>query len=239
MDGVTYTNIFDTKGIEYIIIIVFLLLIIPFWMLLNKPLKIKTKVGEALGVLSENILKIPQGLFYSKNQTWTHLEKSGYAKVGLNDLLMHITGEVVLSNLKVPGEKVNKGDLIAKISQNGKHLKITSPISGEIQSINSVHSENPEAINEDPYGKGWICKVKPEKWVAETNSYFLADDATEWSKNELARFKDFAALSMRNLTQESSMVIMQEGGELSDNPLLGMPAEIWRDFQIEFLDQMG
>ena len=152
MDGVTYTNIFDTKGIEYIIIIVFLLLIIPFWMLLNKPLKIKTKVGEALGVLSENILKIPQGLFYSKNQTWTHLEKSGYAKVGLNDLLMHITGEVVLSNLKVPGEKVNKGDLIAKISQNGKHLKITSPISGEIQSINSVHSENPEAINEEKGG---------------------------------------------------------------------------------------
>jgi glycine cleavage system H protein len=235
MDEFFYTNIFDTKGVEYLIIIGFLLLIIPFWIFLNKPVRLK----KTLGVLSENILRIPQGLFYSMNHTWTHMEKSGYAKVGLDDLLMHITGEVKLINLKTPGERINKGDLIAEIKQDGKHLTISSPISGEIQSINTLHSETPEVLNEDPYGKGWICKIKPEKWVAETNSYLLAEDASEWSKKELAKFKDFVAISMRKLSPESSMIIMQEGGELSDNPLSGMPNEVWQDFQRQFIDQIS
>lgn len=239
MDGFTYTNIFDTKGIEYLIIIGFLLLIIPFWVLLNKPLKVKAKVKEAFGVLTENILRIPQGLFYSKNHTWTLMEKSGYAKVGLDDLLVHITGEVKLINLKIPGEKVNNGDLIAKITQGGKHLNISSPISGEIQSVNTSLIENPETINEDPYGKGWILKIKPKKWVADTKSYFLAEDAVEWSKKELARLKDFVTISMKKQSQESTMVIMQEGGELSDNPLSGMSNEVWKDFQTQFLDQIS
>ena len=238
MDAYTYTNIFDTKGIEYLIIIGFLILIIPFWRLLNKPLKIKTKVREAIGILSENILRIPQGLFYSKNHTWMHLEKSGYAKVGLDDLLLHITGGVELSNFKSHGERVSKGELIAEIMQDGKRLKIVSPLSGEIQSLNTALSENPEVLNEDPYGKGWILRIKPDKWVSETNSYLLADDALEWSKRELARFKDFAVMSMKKLSPETSMVIMQEGGELSYSPLSEMPEEVWRNFQIQFLDQI-
>jgi len=235
MDGFTYTNIFDTKGIEYLIIISFLLLIIPFWIYLNKPLKFK----KALGILSEKLFRIPQGLFYSKNHTWTHLEKSGYARLGLDDLLMHITGEVELSNLKNPGERVEKGELIAELKQNGKLLKIVSPLSGEIQMLNSSLKDKPEILNEDPYGKGWVYTIKPDKWVAETNSYLLAEDALEWAKSELTRFKDFAAMSVKQLSPESSMVILQEGGELSDNPLFGMPEEIWRNFQKEFLDKIS
>lgn len=236
MDGFTYSNIFDTKGIEYLVIIGFLLLIIPFWTYLNKPLKIKVKLNDVLGVLTENILRIPQGLFYSKNHTWTHLEKSGFARVGLDDLLLHITGSVKLNNLKGEGEKVRKGELIAEIMQDGKHLNIASPISGEIQSVNKSLSKNPETLNDDPYGNGWILKIKPEKWVAETNSYFLAEDALEWSKQELAKLKDFVTLSIKKTSPESSLVIMQEGGELSDNPLSVMPKEVWQDFQTQFMD---
>lgn len=239
MDGFTYTNIFETKGIEYLVIICFLLLIIPFWRSLNKPLKMKAKVQDVIGVLSENILRIPQGLFYSKNHTWTHMEKSGYATVGLDDLLLHITGGVKINNLKVVGEKVNKGDLIADIMQDGKHLKISTPISGEIQRVNNSLSKNPEIINEDPYGKGWIFKIKPEKWIAETNSCLFAEDAIEWSKRELERVKDFMAVTMKEISKEPSMVIMQEGGELSDKPLSGMPNEAWQLFQTKFLDQIG
>ncbi|MCF8378707.1 MAG: glycine cleavage system protein H [Bacteroidales bacterium] len=239
MEGFTYTNIFDTKGIEYLIIIAFLILVVPFWRLLNKPLKIKVKAGEASGVLNESILRIPQGLFYSKNHTWAHLEKSGYARLGLDDLLMHITGGVELGNLKNPGDRVEKGELIAELRQNGKLLKIVSPLSGEIQSFNTLLEDNPEILNEDPYGKGWICSIKPDKWLADTNSCLLAEDALAWAKSELTRFKDFAAMSMKQLVPETPMVILQEGGELSDNPLIAMPEEIWRKFQKEFLDTIS
>jgi glycine cleavage system H protein len=235
MDQFTYTNIFDTKGIEYLVVIVFLLLIIPFWRLLNKPLAIKAKAGEALGTLSENILKIPLGLFYSKNHTWMQLEKSGFAKVGLDDLLMHITGEVKVHNLKNAGDNVNTGDIIAQIEQNGKQLEIKSPISGEIQSVNNTLKANPGIMNDDPYGKGWILKIKPEKWIAETSACLVAEDALEWSKKELERFKDFLATSVNKITPHTTTTILQEGGELTDNPLSTMPKEVWADFQDEFL----
>lgn len=239
MDGFTYINIFDTKGIEYLVIIGFLLLLIPFWRSLNKPLTVRAKVMSTLGVLSSNILKVPQGLFYSRNHTWTFLEKSGIASVGLDDLLLHITGQVHVNNFKAPGDKVRKGERIAEIAQNGGHLTIKSPISGEIQGVNNSLREEFGAMNDDPYGGGWIYKIKPEKWTEETNSYFLANEATLWFKTELLRFKDFIAMSLNKYSPESAMVILQEGGELADNPLSGMPAEVWHDFQVHFLDKVS
>ena len=187
--------------------------------------------------LSANVLRIPQGLFYNKNHTWTHLEESGAAKVGLDDFLQHITGEVKFTNLKNPGEIINKGDLLSEIDQDGKYLKVFSPISGTILNTNSILKENPEILNEDPYDKGWVYKIKPSNWIAETNSYYLADEAINWSNKELERFKDFLSGSpMRQYSSEPSMILLQDGGELRDNILSELPNEVWKDFQSEFLD---
>jgi len=234
MEQFTYHNIFATKGIEYIAIIAFLALLIPFWVLLNKPAKTRN-IRKALGVLSASILRIPQGLFFSKNHTWTHMDRSGSAKVGLDDLLLHITGEVKFKNLKSPGETIKKGELLTEIDQNGKILQVLSPISGKILSTNENLNENPDMLIADPYGLGWVYKIKPTNWIAETNSYYLADEATEWSAKELARFKDFVAGSLRNHSPEPSLLVLQDGGELRDNALSEMPAEIWLDFQKSFL----
>jgi len=236
MEGFTYFNIFETKGIEYLAILAFFALLIPFWIILNKQVKITRQIKSSLGVLSTNILRIPQGLFYNRNHTWAFLERSGDAVVGLDDLLVHITGEVKFSYLKNPGEIINKGDLLTEIDQNGKLLQIFSPISGKILNTNSLLKENSEVINEDPYGKGWIYKITPSNWIAETNSYFLAEEATNRLNNELERFRDFLAISMEKYAPEPSLVRLQDGGELIDHTLSHMPGEIWLDFQKEFLN---
>jgi glycine cleavage system H protein len=235
MDGFSYTNIFDTKGIEYLVIISFLLLLIPFWLALNKKVKIREQIRKALGVLSANMLRIPQGIFYSKNHTWAYLEKSGTARVGLDDLLLHITGEVDVRTLKNPGDIVKKGDLLAEIDQNGKSLNIFSPISGEILGSNLILNGNRELLNEDPYGKGWIYNIKPTNWKAEISSCYLAGEATDWLKKELDHYKDFLAMNLPKYTPETSMIMLQDGGELAENSLSGLPKEMWNDFQTEFL----
>jgi glycine cleavage system H protein len=237
MDAFSYNNIFETKGIEYLAIIAFFIILIPFWILLNRQVKIKKQIQKSLGTLTANSLKVPQGLFFSRFHTWTHLEKSGVAKVGLDDLLLHITGEVKFNHLIKSGEKVKKGDLLAEIDHKGKLLKIFSPISGEIVEANSVLANSPELLNEDPYVKGWIYKVKPFAWVADTNSYYLAEDATDWSIQELERFKDFLATSIGKYSPMPSNVILQDGGELVDQPLSELPNEVWQDFQQDFLSK--
>ena len=64
----------------------------------------------------------------------------------------------------------------------------------------------------------------------------MAEDATHWFNEELNRYKDFLALNMKKHSPDPSMVILQDGGELSDNSLSGLPNEIWQDFQKEFLN---
>src|SRR5665647_43091 len=236
MDGFSYSDIFATKGIEYLIIITFLVLLVPFWLVLNKQKQISSTIQKALGFLSAGILRIPQGLFYAKNHTWMYMERSGTAKVGLDDLLLHITGEVKFKIHKNPGDTIIKGDLLTEIDQNGKLLRILSPVSGKITNINSTINENPGMLNEDPYGKGWIYKIKPSNWIRETKACYFAEEATNWSANELERFKDFLAVSMKNYAPEPSMVILQDGGELCDHSLSAFSDEIWKDFEKEFLN---
>jgi glycine cleavage system H protein len=236
MDGFTYHNIFQTKGIEYIIIIAFLILLVPFWVVINKKAAIARQLRKVMGILTADILKIKKGIFYTNNHTWTFLEKSGEAKVGLDDLLLHITGEVKLHFVKNADEKVKKGEFLAEIEQHGKLLKVYSPVSGMIVSANGLLLEEPGIMNSEPYERGWIYKIRPDNWVEDTKSYYLADEAIRWSKTELDRFKDFMSASLIKVSPEPGMVILQEGGELADNPLSGMPGEIWQDFQQQFME---
>ncbi len=236
MDGFTYTNIFETKGIEYIIIIAFLLLIIPFWLAINRKSALATRIRKTLGVLTAAVLKIPEGLYFNRNHTWTFLEKNGTAKIGVDDFLLHVTGEVSMNPIFRPGDLIKKGDLILMADNAGKVLRIYSPLSGEVTGTNPLLAEDPLAVLDDPYGRGWVYKVKPSAWKAETGSLYIAGEAVEWTKMELEKFKDFLAGSMKKHTPELSMVALQDGGEIIDRPLAEMPDEVWQDFQKSFLN---
>jgi glycine cleavage system H protein len=236
MDGFSYVNIFETKGIEYIVIIIFLLLLIPFSMILNKKEEIKTGFRRMRKQLSDKIRNIPYGLYYSQNHTWTYLEKSGNAKIGLDELLLHITGYVKINYLKKTGDLISKGDLIAEIEQEGRKLKVFSPVSGKISDQNSLLVEYPDIINEDPYRQGWLYSIRPSDWKSETFQYYMADEAKQWLMQESGRVRDFLAIKSGMYSSGLHPVTLQDGGEISENILGDMPAELWNDFQQEFLD---
>ena len=237
MESFNRVDIFDTKGIEYLFVIGYLLILIVFWNVANKHERIIKHFKKVMSTLSAGILRIPQGLFYNKYHTWTHMDESGVARIGLDDFLQHITGRVKFTQLKNPDEIINKGDLLTQIDQDDKQLKIFSPISGRILDSNSTLNENPGIFNEDPYKRGWIYKIKPSNWRKETKSYFLAEEATNWTAKELDRFKDFLTGGpMRKYTSEPSMILLQDGGEIRDNILSELPNEVWKNFQEEFLN---
>lgn len=235
MDGFTYHNIFDTKGIEYLVVIAFFAVLIPFWYLLNRKAK-GTKLSQsAARLVTANSLRIPQGLFFSKYHTWTFLEKTGEAKVGMDDLLLHFTGEVTIEQLREPGEQIRKGELLTTINHNGKNLRILSPISGVIQKTNEDLARDSSLLQINPYQEGWLYSILPSNWKTETNNCFLAEDATQWAVQELDRFKDFLAISIAKYFPEPAKVVLQDGGELINHPLAELPQEVWQDFEEAFL----
>lgn len=234
MEGFTYTNIFETKGIEYLVIIAFFAVMVPFWLLLNRKTKILKPDTKKAGLITIDSLRIPQGMFFSKFHTWAFLESNGEARVGIDDLLLHFTGSVSIENAKKPGEIIRKGDLLAKISNNGKNLRVLSPVSGEIMATNTLISENPELLKDDP-NRFWIHTIKPSAWKAETSNYYLAEESTIWMLQELARFKDFLATAVSKYISQPSGIVLQDGGELLDQPLAQFPEEIWQEFEKKFL----
>ena len=235
MDAFTYTDIFDTKGIEYIIVIFFLLMIIPVWIILNRPLKLKARVSRAAGALTAAILRVPKGLLFSKNHTWTHMGHSGNARIGVDDLLLHLTGGVEVGFLQEQGTRIRKGDLLAILQRDGKKLEVTSPITGRVERVNPTLVENPGALKEDPY-HSWLYEIEPENWKEETGRFLLAGEASRWIGEELSRFKDFLAETVHGGEGQASVEpVLQAGGELIDEPLSEMDQEVWSSFQSAFL----
>ena len=235
MSEFTYHNLFETKGIEYIITIVFFLLLIPFWILLNRKEKSEQTVTVLKGILTPAFLTSPKGLFYGKNHTWAFMQKSGMARVGLDDLLVHLTGDVKVSLLKNVGEEVKKGELFAELEKDGKRLKIFSPVSGSVVKSNARLIADAAVLQADPYGQGWLMEIEPANWVSETSGYYLAERATEWLKTEFSRFKDFVIQTISAQSMENAQLVMQDGGELMDQTLKNLPEDTWNNFQKEFL----
>ena len=237
MEGFSIVDIYDTKGTEYLFVIAYLIILILFWRLASQPGRVYSQIRDAVSTISVKVLKIPQGIYFNRNHTWTHLAESGEAKVGLDDFLQHVIGNLRLSGLKDPGDHIKKGELLAEVEQNGKRLSVFSPISGEVLERNDILSEDPGLINDDPYSKGWLYQVRPSNWMKDTSSCLLAEKASEWSDRELSRFKDFLSMgAMRKYSSEPAMLILQDGGEISDHVLSELPDEVWKDFQEEFLN---
>ena len=237
MEGFSLVDIYDTKGTEYLFVIGYLIILILFWRLASNPARVITAIRDAVSTLSVKILNIPQGIYFNRNHTWAHLGESGSARVGLDDFLQHVIGDLNLSGMKVAGDPISKGEILAEVEQDGKKLKVFSPISGVVLETNDLVAEDPGLINEDPYQKGWLYQIKPSNWRKDTSSCLLAEKANEWSEKEITRFKDFLSTgAMRKYTSEPAMLILQEGGEIVDHVLSELPDEVWKDFQEEFLD---
>lgn len=235
MDAFSYTNIFQTKGIEYIIIIAFLILIIPFWQIITRPV-VQQKIKEVIGFLSEKILQIPKGLQYSRNHTWAQLKRDGEAVVGIDDLLNHLVGEVKIDPVRESGDIIKKGDKIADLLKGDKKLELFSPISGKLLSYNTMLLNDPSLLNSEPYDKGWLAYIEPQSWIKESSGFVTGEDAVKWESEEFVKFKDFMAKTTQLQGSNNEKVIMQEGGEIIDNPLAELPQAIWTEFQKQFLN---
>jgi glycine cleavage system H protein len=238
MEGFTNINIFETKGIEYIIIIIFLLMLIPFWVIFSRKPRLIHQMKESLGGLTANLLRIPQGLFFSRNHTWAYLEDSGVAKFGFDDFILKLAGNIRIYLLKTEGDIILKGEPMAVIESNGKNLRFYAPVSGEIIAGNRPLENNPDLAKDDPYKSGWVYAVKPYDWKSDTSGFALGEEATNWMKSELDRFKDFLAVVFGKYSPEPSLAVFQEGGELKQNPMEELSIEIWNNFQNEFLESI-
>ncbi|MBW6534101.1 MAG: hypothetical protein K0B11_03780 [Mariniphaga sp.] len=191
---------------------------------------------EITPALNVNTVAAPAGLYYDKSHTWAFMEKDGQVKIGINDFLQHLTGQLTQVKMKAAGEKVRKGEKIFTIIREGKQLEIYSPVSGYIKQYNEDLLTSPEKLNLSPYSDGWVYQIEPANWLRETRFMYMADKFRDWLDEEFTRLKDFLATSANSNALVYNHIVLQDGGELTDNVLADLGPEVWEDFQTNFLD---
>lgn len=105
-------------------------------------------------------LKFPEDLRYSADHEWAKAE-GGLIKVGICDYAQDQLGDIVYVELPKVGTVFEEGDEFGTVESVKAVSELYMPIAGEVMGINTDLEDNPEQVNEDPYGGGWMIKVKP------------------------------------------------------------------------------
>jgi glycine cleavage system H protein len=103
----------------------------------------------------------PNTLKYTKSHEWVRREADGTLTVGITAHAQELLGDLVYVELPQPGAKVAAGKECAVVESVKAASDVYTPVSGEVIEANAALGDTPETINKDPYGAGWMFKIRP------------------------------------------------------------------------------
>ena len=109
-------------------------------------------------------LNIPADLKYTKSDEWVRVE-GDVAVVGITDFAQGELGDVVFVEIETEGETLDKGETFGTVEAVKTVSDLFMPVGGEVAEFNEDLADDPELVNKDPYGKGWMIKVN----IADTS----------------------------------------------------------------------
>lgn len=119
-------------------------------------------------------MNVPGELKYTKDHEWIRIE-GDLAYVGVTDFAQGELGDIVFVEIETVGEKLGKEEVFGTIEAVKTVSDLFMPVSGEILEMNPLIEESPDIVNKDPYGKGWMIKIKLTD-PSEANSLLSADN---------------------------------------------------------------
>jgi glycine cleavage system H protein len=104
---------------------------------------------------------IPADLKFLDSHEWARVESDGTVTIGISDHAQGALGDVVFVEVPEVGKSLSKGCAAAVVESVKAASDVYSPVSGEVVAANDALSGSPELVNSDPYGAGWLFKIKP------------------------------------------------------------------------------
>ena len=104
-------------------------------------------------------MNFPENLKYTKDHEWIRIE-NGEATVGITDFAQKELGDIVFVEIETEGETLDEGEVFGTVEAVKTVSDLFMPVAGEVVEINDALESNPEVVNADPYGQGWMVKIK-------------------------------------------------------------------------------
>lgn len=109
---------------------------------------------------------VPSDLQYTKTHEWVRTLTDGTVEIGITDHAQHALGDLVFVEVPESGRTVALGEACAVVESVKAASDVYSPIAGEVTAGNPLLAAEPEAVNNDPYGKGWLMRLRPTNGAA-------------------------------------------------------------------------
>jgi glycine cleavage system H lipoate-binding protein len=197
-----------TKGIEYLIAISYLLLLVPAFRLLfpEREGGLARTVAQALApvLAMRSWFSLPDGLHFHRGHTWAEAEGDGVFRVGLDDFAQRLVGRPDALDVPAPGASVDAGAPAVRLRFGGQAVELLSPVSGEVVAANPAAQADTRLLCDDPYGAGWLLKVRARRPSTALSNLLSGRTARAWM--------DETAESLSDLMGPKLGPVLQDGG---------------------------
>jgi glycine cleavage system H protein len=171
--------------------------------------------------------ELPDGLHYHRGHTWTRVLSDDVAVVGIDDFANRLVGRVTDVRPPRKGAWLRQGVESARLRAGERETEIVTPIEGEVIAVNDALRDDPEAVNADPYGRGWLFKVRAANLGANLRNLMDGSMAHRWTEDAREQ------LEVRLMALSGS--VLQDGGEPAPDFADHLEPDEWHHLTRTFL----
>lgn len=189
-------DLFATKGLEYLIVIGFLVLLIGYWRILQggeaRPVAAPDAAAGRSSAAAAEAMRwygLPAGLLFHQGHSWARPGGLGLVTVGIDDFAGKLLGEPDALELPRPGTRLHTGQPAWRVRVGGGSVAMVSPVDGEVVAVNPAVVAAPSLASREPYDAGWLLEVQVQDPEATTRNLLRGELAREWLERSAERLR--------------------------------------------------
>lgn len=175
------TDLFATKGIEYMLVIAYLVLLVACWRFIFPRASHASQPAEAQPEPVSRWFFLPDGFYFHQGHAWAAPLGEHVMRVGMDDFAQKLLGLTASVELPEVGEQLAQGEIAWQVRLvDGHALPMVSPVEGEVIAINPEVLKSPSLVNSEPYDGGWLFQVRVINPMAARRNLLSGDLARVW-----------------------------------------------------------
>lgn len=128
---------------------------------------------------------LPEELYYTKDHTWARIDDNGSVTVGMDAFGAKAAGNIEFIDLPMEDDEFEAGEAFGSLESAKWVGGLLMPVSGTVIAVNENIEDELELLTRDPYGEGWLIKVKPSNLKDDLKALVHGDDVGPWLKKEI------------------------------------------------------
>lgn len=171
--------------------------------------------------------RVPISTYYvHRGHAWAVLEETGQVRVGMDDFSQKILGPPEAIEFPTVGREYYQDHVCLALIRQGHKAKVMAPVDGIVQEINVQVQDHPALVHDDPYGQGWLFRLKPTNLNRNLDALYSGEIVASWIDQESHR--------LLGLMENTVGVTLPSGGEIIDDVYGHFPDLGWRRLVQEF-----